>query len=68
MKTIKVGDILYEPRDEKILEVLGFGEDVFGQHATFVSDGGKIERVYTSYFVFKYFSKLGSVLRSDYEQ
>lgn len=58
---IRVGDILWCPNLEEIVEVKGFCKDHFGQNAVYYFDG-KIEKVTTAYFVFKYFTKLGSIL------
>lgn len=63
---ICIGDVLYEPTENKIVEVVGWSEDPFGQHATVVKSSSKeIGLLYTSFFVFKYFHKLGSVLGKE---
>lgn len=58
---ISVGDILYEPRDGRIVEVAGFGNDKFGQKAVFYWISPRKQHMTTARFVFDGFTRLGKV-------
>lgn len=60
MTKISIGDILYDPKFDVIVQVTGIGQDMFNQHAIFYTTG-KQEQFTTAYFVFKYFIKLGEL-------
>lgn len=61
MKTLRVGDILWCPYREEILEVLFFTEDELGQLAAILTRDGKKKLLYTAYLVFKRMKRLGRI-------
>jgi hypothetical protein len=58
-RTIEVDDVLYDPRSEKIVQVLGFAKDQFGQNGVVYTDDGTTQYITTGWFVFLHFTFLG---------
>jgi hypothetical protein len=66
MKTISIGDILYDFTLDKIYVVKGFGRDCLGQHATYCATNytefkSRKCRKYTSGFLFQRCINLGAI-------
>lgn len=62
MKIISIGDVLYDPIKDRIIEVTAFAEDNLGQKALLYIDiNGLADLKYvTAWIAFNYFTKLES--------
>lgn len=61
MKKIYIGDVMYDPIKNKIIEVSGFRQsDGYGQKAIYFEDGsnGSGSKWVTAWIAFKYFIRL----------